>query len=278
MKHRFSCIRFVMQLFILCLFISSDLYSQGNLLVTPKRVVFSGPKRTEELNLANVGKDSATFMISFIQIRMKDDGTFEKITEPDSAQRFADKYIRFYPRTVTLAPNESQTVKMQITKASEMLPGEYRSHLYFRAVPTGKPLGEKEPAADSLISIKIVPVFGISMPVIIRVGETDAQIQLSKLALREGANGPALDITFQRSGNMSVYGDVAVDHISSTGQSTRVGNVNGLAVYSPNAKRQFRLALNPDKKIDYHSGRLQVRYADHSGKPRKLAESELILK
>src|SRR5688500_1169925 len=155
MKHRFSSMRIVMQLFIVCLLISSDLYSQGNLLVTPKRVVFSGPKRTEELNLANVGKDSATFMISFIQIRMKDDGTFEKITDPDSAQRFADKYIRFYPRTVTLAPNESQTVKMQITKASELLPGEYRSHLYFRAVQKGKPLGEKEPAADSLISIKI---------------------------------------------------------------------------------------------------------------------------
>ncbi|RZK47663.1 MAG: molecular chaperone [Pedobacter sp.] len=216
------------------------------------------------MNLANVGKDSATFMISFIQIRMKDDGTFEKITEPDSAQRFADKYIRFYPRTVTLAPNESQTVKMQITKASEMLPGEYRSHLYFRAVPTGKPLGEKEPAADSLISINIVPVFGISMPVIIRVGETDAQIQLSELALRESANGPALDITFQRSGNMSVYGDVVVDHISSTGQSTRVGNVNGLAVYSPNPKRKFRLALNPDKKIDYHSGRLPSFVSAHS--------------
>ena len=169
-------------------------------------------------------------------------------------------------------------MKMQITKASELLPGEYRSHLYFRAVPTGKPLGEKEPAADSLISIKIVPVFGISMPVIIRVGETDEQIQLSELALRENANGPALDITFQRSGNMSVYGDVIVDHISATGQSTRVGNVNGLAVYSPNAKRQFRLALNPDKKIDYHSGRLQVRYADQSGKPRKLAERDLILR
>jgi hypothetical protein len=278
MKNRLSSSRIVAQLFIVCLFLPSDIYSQGNLLVTPKRVVFSGPKRTEELNLANVGIDSATFMISFIQIRMKDDGTFEKISEPDSAQRFADKYIRFYPRTVTLAPNESQTVKMQVTKSSELLPGEYRSHLYFRAVPTGKPLGEKEATADSLISIKIVPVFGISMPVIIRVGENDGQIKLSELAVREGANGPFLDITFERSGNMSVYGDVVVDYISTTGESTRVGNVNGLAVYSPNTKRKFRLALNTDKKIDYKSGRLHVRYVDQSAKPRKLAESELLLK
>ena len=54
--------------------------AQGNLLVTPKRVVFEGLKRSEELNLANVGSDTATYMISFIQIRMKVDGYVETIT------------------------------------------------------------------------------------------------------------------------------------------------------------------------------------------------------
>ena len=76
--------------------------AQGNLLVTPKRVVFEGNKRSEELNLANIGKDTATYIISFIQIRMKEDGMFERITQPDPEQNFADKNLRFFPRTVTL--------------------------------------------------------------------------------------------------------------------------------------------------------------------------------
>ncbi|MDQ6609880.1 MAG: hypothetical protein M3Y85_08675, partial [Bacteroidota bacterium] len=78
--------------FIIC-FLSGLIFSsfsktnaQGNLLVTPKRVVFEGSKRSEELNLANTGKDSATYDISFIQIRMKEDGSMENITTPDSTQ------------------------------------------------------------------------------------------------------------------------------------------------------------------------------------------------
>ncbi len=103
-------------------------------MIYPKRVVLDESKRSELLNLANTGNDSATFVISFLQIRMKEDGTFEKITQPDSAQRFADKNLRFFPRSVTLAPKEAQTVKIQIIKTNELMPGEYRSHLYMSLI------------------------------------------------------------------------------------------------------------------------------------------------
>ncbi len=254
--------------------------AQGNLLITPRRVAFDGTKRSEELNLANVGTDSATYIISFIQIRMKEDGTFEKITEPDSAQLFADKYLRFFPRTVTLAPNEAQTIKVQVIRSNEMQPGEYRSHLYFRAVPNEKPLGEKEVSKDSSISVRIVPIFGISVPVIIRSGEVSSKVELSNVSFKvENDTLPVVNMTFNRSGKMSVYGDVSVDYISANGKVTRVGNIKGMAVYAPNAKRNVRLPL--DKKIsnkDYQTGKLKINYTDQSFKPVTLAEQELVLK
>ena len=37
------------------------LLAQGNLLITPRRVVFEGTKRSMDLNLANTGQDSATY-------------------------------------------------------------------------------------------------------------------------------------------------------------------------------------------------------------------------
>jgi P pilus assembly chaperone PapD len=253
--------------------------AQGDLLVMPKRLMFDGSKRSEKLNLANTGKDSATYVISIVQIRMKEDGSFEQITQPDSNQLFADKYLRFFPRTVTLAPNEAQTVRVQVTKANEMMPGEYRSHLYLRSVPKEQPLGESGVKNDSGISIKLIPVFGISIPVIIRNSEGSAQLNISDVAFKmENDSMPAVKMNFNRSGNNSVYGDVTVDHISSIGKVTRVGVVKGLAVYTPNARRIFNILLNKNETVNYHSGKLKIMYTDQAVKPTVLAEKEVELK
>src|SRR5450759_4656381 len=157
---------------------------QGNLLVTPRRVVFEGTKRSIDLNLANIGKDTATYAISLVQIRMKEDGGFETITISDPGQNFADQNLRFFPRSVTLPPNEAQVVKVQLVRASQLAAGEYRSHFYFRAVPKIRPLGEEEIVKDSTtISVRLTPVFGITIPAIIRIGESNTKVTLSDLAL-----------------------------------------------------------------------------------------------
>jgi hypothetical protein len=270
--------KYLAVLLITCVCYVSNANAQGNLLVTPKRVVFEGNKRSEELNLANVGKDSATFVISFIQIKMKEDGTFEQIQQPDSNQRFADKNLRFFPRSVTLAPNEAQTVKVQLTKANELTAGEYRSHLYFRSTPAEKPLGEKPREKDSSISVHLVPIFGISIPVIIRVGENTSKVNLSNIALRmEHDSLPSLNMTVNRKGSMSVYGDISVDYISPQGKTARVGVVKGFAVYTPNALRNFQLALNKGSNINYHQGKLHISFTDQSLRAVKLAEEEITL-
>lgn len=130
------------------------------------------------------------------------------------------KYIRFFPRTITLAPNESQVIKMQLNKAGKLAAGEYRSHIYFRALPKEKPLGEEEASKDTAaISIKLVPIFGITIPVIIRVGETSAKVELTNISLQiVNDTLPKLSMKFIRSGNNSVFGDIQVDYISPQGK------------------------------------------------------------
>jgi P pilus assembly chaperone PapD len=258
----------------------SGVKAQGNLLITPRRVVFDGTKRVQELNLANTGQDTAKYNVSIIQYRMKEDGSFEEITQPDPGQNFADKNIRFFPRTVTLGPNEAQVVKMQVTNADKLAPGEYRSHVYFRAVPKQVALGEEDKTRDSTaVSVKLVPIFGITIPVIIRVGESTTKVGLSDMKM-EMVNDTTnrLDITFNRTGNMSVYGDLKVMHVSPAGAETQVGVVNGIAVYTPNAQRRFRMELDKRAIVNYRSGRLVVTYSAQSDtKPEKFAEAELKL-
>ena len=262
------------------LFFNDSASAQGDLLITPRRVVFEGSKRSLDLNLANTGKDTATYAISIIQIRMKDDGGFETITEPDPDQLFADKYIRFFPRSVTLGPNEAQVVKIQLARSTGLAAGEYRSHFYFRSVPKIRPLGEKEAAIDTTsITVRLTPIFGITIPVIIRVGESTAKVTLSDLALDMVSDTiPSFKLVFNRTGNMSVYGDLAVDHISPQGKVTRVGIANGVAVYTPNKMRRFRFNLNKVAGVDFKTGVLRVTFSASSDvKPARYAEAELTL-
>jgi hypothetical protein len=214
---------------------------------------------------------------------MKEDGAFEEIKEPDAGQNFASKYLRYYPRSVTLAPNEAQTVKVQLTKASDLSQGEYRSHIYFRAIPNAAPLGESTAAKDSGISVKLTPVFGITIPVIIRSGESNTKVSLSDINFTMiGDTLPNVSMTLNRTGNMSAYGDIVVEYVSSNGTATEVGIARGVAVYTPNATRRFQFNLNKNLKLNFKGGKLHVAYvaqsdAMPSSKSRILAEQYISL-
>lgn len=211
---------------------------------------------------------------------MTENGAFEQISEPDPGQLFADKNIRFFPRTVTLAPAEAQVVKVQLYRANQLSEGEYRSHFYFRAVPKVNPLGETEQDTDtSAISVVIRPIFGITIPVIVRVGNPHANVILSNLSLKRiNDTIPDFSLTFNRSGNASIYGDLAVYHISPQGKETKVGIANGIAVYTPNTKRIFHFNLNNVPGVDYTSGTLRAVFSAPSDvKPERYAEGELQL-
>jgi hypothetical protein len=278
-KKLFDCIcRFlVLAGFILA---SNAIRAQGDLLIYPKRIVFDGNKRSQNLNLVNSGDDSAQYIISVIQIRMKEDGSFENISQPDSGQLFSDRNFRFFPRSVVLGPKESQTVKVQLIQFSTLPAGEYRSHLYFRAEKIQQPLGDTQTkSVTSSISIQIKPVYGLSIPVIIRSGESNTAIALSKVHFHLVKDSlPLLEMNIERSGNMSVYGDIRIDYISDQGTETQVALVRGVAVYTPNNHRKFALMLDRYKGINYHAGALHILFTDSSGNVEKLAQEQLFLK
>ena len=267
---------------LLFLFATSEYAAaQGDLLITPRRAVFEGQTRSLDLNLANIGKDTTRYSISMVQVRMKDDGNFEIITEPDPGQRFADRFIRVFPRSVILGPNETQIVKLQLIRTSELQPGEYRSHLYFRATPEQVPLGEEQKVKDTTtLTVQLTPIFGMAIPVIIRSGESDAKVTISDISLATPADSyPLLKFTLNRTGNMSVYGDITVDHVSPEGITTRIGVASGVAVYTPNAIRKFQLPLGKASGVDMKSGKLKLYYSAPSDvKAARYAEVEIPIK
>jgi P pilus assembly chaperone PapD len=270
----------VMILFLGCLMVPFTLHGQGDLLITPRRVVFEGNKDRQEITLANTGNDTARYTVSFVQYRMTEEGTFEQITEPDPGQNFADPYLRYFPRTVTLGPKESQVLRMQLRRTPDMVAGEYRSHMYFRAVPEEKPLGEEDQLEDTTaIGIRLTPIFGITIPIIVRVGELKSTITLTDIALVPREDTTLwMNVTFRREGNQSVYGDLTVEYVLPDGNRIDVGIVRGIAVYTPNSTRQFSMELQKPDGVDYTKGKLVIRYSSSSeAKPEVYAETELKL-
>ncbi|MFP4470102.1 MAG: hypothetical protein ACLFPE_05440 [Bacteroidales bacterium] len=279
-----GCMRFLKSFpyLILLLLISFPEYisAQGNLLVTPRRVVFEGNQSSQEINLANTGQDSATYAISFVQYRMTDDGRFEQIEEPDPGQKFADKMIRYFPRTVNLGPGEAQMVRMQLRRSSNIESGEYRSHMYFRAVPKETALGEEELLDDTTtIGIRLTPIFGITIPVIVRQGDPQATVTIDQLKV-EPVNDSIhnLEMVFIRNGEKSVYGDLTVEYVSPGGDAIPVGMVRGIAVYTPNTSRKFQMDLEIPSSVNLKEGVLVVKFtnAEETGKS-ILAEKTLVL-
>jgi len=193
---------------------------------------------------------------------------------------FADPYLRYFPRTVTLAPRESQVLRMQLRRRPDMEPGEYRSHMYFRAVPEERALGDDDILEDSAaIGIRLIPIFGITIPVIVRIGETNVSVTLSDLKVSKREDGTQwLSLTFNREGNKSVYGDLIVEHTMPGREPIQVGIVRGIAVYTPNALRRFSLQLRPPEGLDLSSGKLSIRFiSGNEASPEIFAATELTL-
>lgn len=252
-----------------------NMSAQGDLMIMPKRLVFEGNERAQEINLVNTGKDSATYAISFIQYKMTEDGNFEQITIPEENQRFADPFLRYYPRRVNLGPNEAQTVRVQLTRTGNLNEGECRSHMYFRAIEEETALGVEQATESDGISIDIKTVFGISIPVIVRKGDSTTKVELTDIQLTKMEDYQQLLMTINRTGNMSVYGDLKVEFIDNKGISTEIGKVKGISVYTPNNKRHFSMNLRKPGELTLKDGKIKITYSTDSGEIMASSEIEI---
>ncbi len=241
---------------------SLQLIAQGDLLITPRRVVFEGNNQHEELSLVNTGKDTTTYSISFVEKNMKDDGSFISLDKKSNQKMSAEPYLRIFPRTVTLAPGEPQVIMLQCRRTPNMVAGEYRSHLYFRSEKDYTPLGSKNPFKDTtLVSVQLIPIFGISIPVIVRTGTLNVASTFTNLRLSVVNDTiPTLDFTINRAGNCSTYGDLVVEYISGKNKPIAVGLIKGVGVYTNLDHRNVSVKLNQVKGVVLKAGNLKVRY------------------
>ena len=233
----------------------SQAQAAGGLLVAPTRLVFEGRTRAAYITLVNRGTERTTYRISVVERRMLEDGLFEVAEEAQPGELFATDLIRYAPRRVVLEPKVPQTIRILVRKPRDLPAGEYRSHLRFLTIPDAsieQPADSPHIPGDG-ISVRIRAVFGVTIPVIVRHGDIDADIAITDAEFQPaGENaagpvaGPVLTVRFARSGEKSVYGDVKVTLLGEDGEEQTIGLVRGMAVYSPNPSRTVRVPIDPN--------------------------------
>lgn len=215
------------------------------LMVYPTRVTFEGSVRSSQVQLFNRGTKDATYRISVIRMRMDENGGMQRVTEPLPGEQFADELIRFSPRQVVIPPGGTQTVRVQLRKPAELPAGEYRSHLLFQALPPAAEIAE--PTDDPGLTVTLRPIVSVSIPLIVLQGATTSTVAIEHARLNPPSkSGGKSTVTFElaRGGSRSTYGDITVHRKSGRSAETIIAQMKGVAVYSPNLRRMFRIPLN----------------------------------
>lgn len=260
-----------------------SLPAKADLMLFPTRVVFEKDQRSAQVELVNQGKTPETYRISVVNRRMGEAGEFIVITEPGPGEQFAEGMLRYSPRQVTIAAGSSQTVRILLRKPADLAPGEYRSHLQFDRVAEASGSNSVEELAKEKaggVGVVLSALVGASIPVIVRHGDTDAQVALRNLAFQAAGadNGAAVSFDILREGNRSVYGDISVTFTPRLGVSQDLIKAAGVAVYTPNPLRKARMPLTLPPGLLLSGGTLKISYRERAEAGGKLlAESALVL-
>jgi hypothetical protein len=240
----------------------------ADLNISPKRVTLGEGKRSATVYIFNQGDEAATYTVEMVDRIMSTDGEIVAVgDQTPKLNASAHDLLQYTPRRVTLQAKQSQSIRIRVLRPSG--PGEYRSHLTVTALPS-EDMGLTAAAAagpegDGL-AVKVVALFSISIPVIIREGpmEAVATIENAKVnAVSTPGEPTRVRLDLVRSGVGSIYGDVEV-YARRGRDERRIGFVRGVAVYPEIDRRAFVVELTEPVR---HGERLRVVYRDDDARP-----------
>jgi hypothetical protein len=246
----------------------------GDLLVAPTRIVLDGRKGTEII-LNNIGEEPATYRVSVEFRRMTADGGLVDVAEPTAADKAAEDMIIYAPRRVTLVPHQPQSIRIAARPPQGLPDGEYRLHLLFRAIPPSNPVVATSDEPPKGVQFKITPIYGVTIPIIVRLGNLQATAGISNVRLEKIEGRPAVALDLSRSGSRSTFGEVRVLR---AGVKDPVAVQKGVAVYTELNSRHVNVPVADAYKGEI-PGPVTVQYVEtYDDGSHVIAEAQAVLR
>lgn len=166
--------------------------------------------RNGQIRFTNNSGATKTYDISLVNFKQEQDGKYTPVTAVLPGNPFADSYLEWAPHRATLAPGQSQVVRVRRRGMAAAPDGEYVSHMLIRELPDADSMYGTYNDNKNGLTINLRALYGVSIPVMIVRGRlwSDARIDNVKILNRNGH--PTAVVTVSRSGTRSFFGTLVV--------------------------------------------------------------------
>lgn len=240
--------------------------------IVPQKLVIENRERSADMTVLNLQDITGTFRIELVNFIQDENGVYSEIKTPLNPDFDPTENIRFSPRQFTLEPGGKQKVRISLRRPANLPEGEYRVH-----IKATRLVEDDERRSETSHNISVISNIGVTIPVIIRHGDTQADAKISAINLRKAPNTKTeraeLDLTINRVGTESTIGMIEVlKKQEDSSQEKRIGYIKNMNVFTDIEKRNITIPLSEDLK---GSGTLHVRYIDDIQKGRIFDETDM---
>ncbi len=197
------------------------------LFIYPTLVMFEGNQRSAEITLTNRGDQTGTFETSWSDMTMAPGGGLVKYE--GQAPWSVQSYVRYSPRRVTLAPSESQIIKIALRRGQDVPEGEYYSHFRVLTLNSEDPAAETEDAGAAAAAVSITARAAVAIPIVWRNSRDTSSASIESVRIDPNANQLTVDV--RRHGQLSARGYLHVFETAPDGTRRYLAEPVQLVIY-----------------------------------------------
>jgi len=211
------------------------------LFIHPTLVMFEGNERSATITLSNRGDQTGTFEMSWTNMTMTPGGGLVKHEGP--APWSIESYVRYSPRRVTLAPLESQVIRIAVRRGQDVPEGEYYSHFRVLTINSEDPSAPEADAAEPVAAAVIIEArSAVAIPIVWRNSRDNSSASIESVRIDRDTNQLSVDV--MRHGHVSVRGFLHVFETAADGARSSLATPVSLVIYPNLDARTMAIELN----------------------------------
>lgn len=210
----------IKKIIFLLVLTASSIYSQ--VIISPYIVYMDQKDRFGTFIVQNKSLEEYEINISFVFGYPITDslgnGTMKYIENPADSLPSIATWIRAFPRTFVLVPEQKQIVRMTVRPPAYLEPGTYWTRMVTSSTP-------KAPPIDTLkegISAKVRFVLNQVTTVVYRVGEANTGLNMDSLQVQSDSLNLQLFVGLNREGNSAFFGNMTTRLFNDIGDTVSV--------------------------------------------------------